>query len=266
MLRTVLLLATLAASASFATSLQQLLAPATRLPSAATPSRPAVAAVRLMAEDGAAEDAAADEVVPEDAAAEGAPKEAAAKEEEEDEDDLLSSPAFLKQKLKVLEKELEEVAAKKAEAEAEAAVVSEEWVDKRTRLQGDFDNFKARHVNQTLEAQVEARIKLLQDFLPVLDNFDRARQSIKPEGETQDAVNAKYQEMHANLMTILTDELGMEKIEAVGAEFDYNLHMAIQQVPSAEYDEGIVCAEMQPGYVVKDQLVRAAYVMVSSGM
>ena len=60
-------------------------------------------------------------------------------------------------------------------------------------------------------------------------------------------------------------EMGVAPIEAVGSEFDYNMHMAIQQMPSDEYDEGIVCSEMQPGYTVQGQLVRAAYVMVSSG-
>ena len=100
----------------------------------------------------------------------------------------------------------------------------------------------------------------------VLDNFDRAQQSIKPEGAGQEEVNAKYVEMRESLMKVLTDELAMEKIPAVGAEFDYNLHMAIQQIPNDEYDEGIVCSEMQPGYTCKGQLVRAAYVMVSSGM
>lgn len=53
--------------------------------------------------------------------------------------------------------------------------------------------------------------------------------------------------------------------QVVGQEFDYNLHMALQQVPSDEYDEGIVSAEMQPGYMCKGSLVRAAYVMVSAG-
>ena len=88
---------------------------------------------------------------------------------------------------------------------------------------------------------------------------------IKPEGEEQEATNARYQDMHTALMTTLTD-MGMEKIPTVGAEFDYNLHMAIQQIPSDEYDENVVCSEMQPGYTIKGQLVRAAYVMVSSGM
>ena len=168
------------------------------------------------------------------------------------------------QKLKVLEKELAEVEAKKIEAQASADEISGEWGDKRARLQGDFDNFRARHVNQTLEAQVEARIKLLQDFLPVLDNFDRARDSISADGPAQEAVNTKYDTLHADLMAAL-GELGMEKIKCVGEEFDYNLHMAIQQVPSDEYEENIVSAEMQPGYMVKGQLLRASYVMVSSG-
>ena len=100
---------------------------------------------------------------------------------------------------------------------------------------------------------------------PVLDNFDRARGSISPEGDAQNAVNDKYQEMHAGLMTALTDDLAMDKIEAIGQEFDYNLHLAIQPMPSDEYEEGVVCAEMQPGYQIKGQLLRAAYVMVSSG-
>ena len=150
-------------------------------------------------------------------------------------------------------------------AKEEASVEGEEWADKRARLQGDFDNFRARHVNQTLEAQNEAKVKLIQDLLPVLDNFDRARQSIAPEGEVQVAVNAEYIALEEQLFATL-EGLGLSKIPTVGEEFDYNLHMAIQQVPSADYDEGIVCSEAQPGYTCGGVLVRAAYVMVSSGM
>ena len=165
---------------------------------ASSSSRPAVAAIKLSeeadrlraarkaqreAEELAAEAAAAEEAriaaEAEVAAAEEArikaEEEAAAaagdapkkEEEEEEEEDLLSTPAFLKQKLKVLEKEMAEVKEKTEAAKAEAETIGAEWTDKRLRLQTDFDNFKARHVNQTLEAQVEARIKLLQDFLPV---------------------------------------------------------------------------------------------------
>lgn len=166
------------------------------------------------------------------------------------------------QKLKVLEKELADIEEKTAAARSDVATISEEWNQKRSRLQGDFDNFKARHLNSTLEAQLDARIKVINDFLPVLDNFDRARTSISPDGPGQEATNALYTSMHAELMATLS-ELGMEKIDTLGKEFDYNLHMAIQQVPSEDYEEGTVCAEMQPGYTCQGKLVRAAYVCVA---
>jgi len=189
---------------------------------------------------------------------------AAPAEEEEEEDELLSSPAFLKQKIKVLEKELVTIKEETSEAQAKATETREEWADKRDRLQTDLENFKARYANQTLEAQLDSKIELVKSFLPVLDNFDRARSLVAPEGEEQAAVNAEYESMHATLMGALA-EIGVEKIETVGTEFDYNIHMAIQQVPSDEYDEGIVAEELQPGYSCGGKLVRAAYVMVSAG-
>lgn len=144
-------------------------------------------------------------------------------------DDLLSSAAFLKQKLKVLEKELEEVTASTELAKEEASAAGEEFSQKRTRLQSDFDNFRARHFNQTIDAQIDARIKLLSQFLPVLDNFDRARDSITANGPDEEQTNAEYQKMHELLMSAL-DDLEVTKIPTVGEEFDYNLHNAIQQV------------------------------------
>jgi len=190
--------------------------------------------------------------------------EAPAKEEKEDADDLLSSPAFLKQKLKVLEKELEKISEDTEVAKAEAAEQIEAFGSKRERLQADFENFKARHYNSTLEAQTAAKAKLLQDFLPVLDNFDRARGLIKAEGPEQEAVATSYDALHAGLMKDFAT-LGVTKIEAVGSEFDYNLHMAISSQPSDEYAENIVMEEMQPGYTCDGKLVRAAYVIVSMG-
>lgn len=214
------------------------------------------------AADGGKADGEAMEVEVVDEAAEAAKADAQGKEETEEEEDLLSTPAFLKQKLKVLEKELADVQAQTAMAKAEASELSTEWEQKRTRLQTDFDNFKARHVNQTLEAQLDVRIEVLKQFLPVLDNFDRARASIRSEGAAQEATNALYTQMHTGLMATL-GELGMKKIEAVGTEFDYNLHMAIQQMPSDEYASGIVCTEMQPGFTCQGKLLRAAYVAVA---
>jgi molecular chaperone GrpE len=195
--------------------------------------------------------------------ADAAPPPPAAPTPATDGDDLLSSTAFLKQKLNVLQKELTQIEEETLSVRSQAEEARSEFAQQRTRLQTDFDNFKARHYNQTIDAEVDARIKLLKDFLAVLDNFDRARASIKPEGEAAEAVNAQYQDMNTKLMETLA-ALDVTQIETVGKEFDYNLHMAIQQIPSDEYDEGIVCAELQPGFLCKDKLLRPAYVMVSA--
>ena len=158
----------------------------------------------------------------------------------------------------MLEKELEELTAEAATLTAQAEETAAEFSQKRERLQTDFDNFKARHYNQTRDAQIDAKITLaVVDFLPVLDNFDRARTSISPDGATQEATNAEYQEVHARLMATL-GELGMEKIEAVGTEFDYNLHMAIQQRPPTSTTRASPCAEMRPGYSARRQAPGAA--------
>lgn len=176
--------------------------------------------------------------------------------------DLLNTTSFLKAKLKVLEKELAEVEEQTAAVEAEAEGVAADWTDKRTRLQTDFDNFKARQAGQVLEAQLDIRIQVLSKFLAVLDNFDRARATSSPAGEAEQARNDLYDQLHADLMTALGG-LGLEQFESLGKEFDVNLHMAVQQMPSEDYESGTVCSELQPGYNCEGKLVRAAYVAVA---
>ena len=106
-----------------------------------------------------------------------------------------------------------------------------QWSQKRERLSTDFDNFKARHFNATIEAQADANVRLVTSLLPLTDNLERARSAISVEGEAQQAVADAYAQMYDELQTTLT-EMGVERIPTVGEEFDYNLHMAIQQAPS----------------------------------
>ena len=170
----------------------------------------------------------------------------------------------LMQRIEELENEMEEVSSAIDSSKTDAALAAEEWSDRRLRLQADFDNLKARNTNQTQEAQLDSTVKLLQDFLLVLDNLDRARTLIKPEGDEEAEISESYDDMYQTLLFALT-ELGVEMIPTVGEEFDYNMHMAIQTVPSDEYEEDKVAEEMQAGFTCKGKLVRPAYVMVSSG-
>jgi len=203
------------------------------------------------------------DAVEETATAETSASPSAAAKEEEEEEDLLSSAAFLAQKINVLEKELAEIEEKTTAVSSSIGESRDEWLSKRERLATDFDNFKARHTNMTRAAQVDAKVKLITDLLPMLDNFDRARNAIKPEGDAQMALNETYMKMLADLYSSLESQ-GLQKIPTVGEEFDYNLHMAIQQMPSDEYAEGIVSAELQPGFLFSGKLVRAAYVTVAA--
>ena len=220
------------------------------------------AAAAAAAEAAAAEAAAAAE---EAAAAEAAKAAEAEKPKEEPADDLLSSPAFLKQKLKVLEKELVKIKEDMEAAKAEVEEQKEAFGEKRERLNTDFENFKKRNAQSALDAQEQAQIKLLQELLPVVDNYDRARGIIQTEGPEQEAVAAQYEAVYATLEKALAD-MGVTKIATVGArlhpnpdpdpnpnptltlpsrspspephpnphpdqvgtEFDYNTHMAIQ--------------------------------------
>ena len=167
-----------------------------------------------------------------EAAAEAAAAEAAAEEEaakkaeaekpkEEPADDLLSSPAFLKQKLKVLEKELAKINEDMEAAKAEVEDQKEAFGEKRERLNTDFENFKKRNTQSALDAQEQAQIKLLQEFLPVVDNYDRARGIIQTEGPEQEAVAAQYEALYATLEKALAD-MGVTKIATVGARLHPN--------------------------------------------
>jgi len=175
---------------------------------------------------------------------------------------LPSLMSVLTAKLKVFENELLKVEEQIETAKASAEEESKKWTEQRTRLQSDVDNYKRRHIERKQEAQLDARIEVLKEFLSVLDNFDRARAAVSLDGEAQETRNAMYEHMYVDLMAAL-GELGLEKIETVGSEFDYNSHNVIQQVPSDEYDSGVVVSEMQAGYTCKGRLVREACVAVA---
>ena len=168
------------------------------------------------AETAAAAKAKAARAAAEAAAAEAAAKAAEAeKPKEEVADNLLSSPAFLKQKLKVLEKELAKIQEDTEVAKAEGEEQKEAFGEKRERLNTDFENFKKRNTQSALDAQITAQIKLLQDFLPVVDNYDRARGIIQTEGPEQEALAAQYETVYATLEKAMAD-LGVTKIATVG--------------------------------------------------
>ena len=105
--------------------------------------------------------------------------------------------------------------------------------------------------------------KVVRDMLDLLDNFDRAFGVITPETDKEKEIEAEYKEVYQMLLDTF-EKLGVKQVETVGTEFDYEVHQAVMQRPSDEYEEGIVCDELQKGFIVGDKLIRAAMVAVAA--
>ncbi|MFF2155951.1 nucleotide exchange factor GrpE [Paenibacillus chitinolyticus] len=161
-------------------------------------------------------------------------------------------------------------AAEAAAPEAEGATnteldelrkAAEESQQRLLRAQADFDNFRRRTRQEKEEFAKYASLKLIEQMLPVIDNFDRALVSSR---ETQDfeALTKGIEMVYRQLEQVMTQE-GLTPIEAVGQPFNPEFHQAIMQVESDEHEEGIVVEEVQKGYMLKDKVIRPSMVKVS---
>ena len=117
--------------------------------------------------------------------------------------------------------------------------------------------------SQSKQGDDMATLQVARQMLEVLDTFDRAFGAVTPESEEQSAIEAEYKASYDMIINTL-NELGVEQVETVGKEFDYEVHQAVMQRPSEDYEEGIVCEEFQKGFKLGNQLVRAAMVAVAA--
>lgn len=120
---------------------------------------------------------------------------------------------------------------------------------------------REREVKKT-SGDEKSRVEVARAIVEVIDNYDRAFAAVSPDSEEKKVIEADYQQSYGNFMEALK-EIGVTPVEAVGLEFDYEVHDAVTVMPS-EYEEGIVCAEMQRGYSLGKNLIRAAMVAVST--
>jgi molecular chaperone GrpE len=135
--------------------------------------------------------------------------------------------------------------------------------DQLLRTAADFDNFRKRARRSEDEALRRGREQMLKDLLPVFDNLERAVQHA--EGSPEAKAVASGLRMVLKQFVDTLDKAGIKRIAAVGQAFDPTHHEAIQHLESAEHPAGVVMAEVQPGYLMGDNLIRAAMVVVSKG-
>jgi len=143
----------------------------------------------------------------------------------------------------------------------EAKAQADEDQQRLLRMQADYDNFRRRSRLEKEEFAKVAAQKLVEGLLPVFDNFDRAIQASK-ENKDFDGMVKGIEMVYRQFEGVMRTE-GVMPIESVGQPFDPEVHQAIMQVESDEYEEGIVVEEVQKGYKLGDKVIRPAMVKVS---
>ncbi len=134
--------------------------------------------------------------------------------------------------------------------------------DRVKRQMAEFDNFRKRTEKEKEQMFSMGEKSAIEKMLPIVDNFERGFDTVTEE-DKDDAFVAGMHKVYDQLMKQLAD-LGVKPIEAVGKEFDPNLHNAVMQVESDQYESGVVAQELQKGYMYRDSVLRHSMVSVVS--
>ena len=138
----------------------------------------------------------------------------------------------------------------------------EELSDKLLRQMAEFDNFRKR-TEKEKSAMYEIGAKdIIEKLLPVVDNFERGLAAV-PEDKKEDAFVTGMEMIYKQLMTML-EGVGVKPIEAVGQEFNPDLHNAVMHVEDETVGENVIVEEFQKGYTYRDSVVRYSMVKVAN--
>lgn len=159
------------------------------------------------------------------------------------------------------EKTIDEKAGKDDKSTAALKEKIDDLQDRVKRQMAEFENFRRRSDKEKEQRFSMGERNVIEKILPIVDNFERGLAAV-PEDEAKSAFAEGMDKIYKQLVKQLTD-LGVTPIEAVGHEFDPNLHNAVMQVESEEYESGIVAQEFQKGYMYHDSVLRHSMVGVS---
>lgn len=138
----------------------------------------------------------------------------------------------------------------------------DELEDRVKRQMAEFENFRKR-TEKEKSAMFETGAKsVIEKMLPVVDNFERGLAALSEEEKKQpfaEGMNMVYKQLIQEL-----EKLEVKPIEAVGCEFNPDLHNAVMQVESEEFESGVIAQELQKGYTYRDTVVRYSMVAVVS--
>ncbi len=136
----------------------------------------------------------------------------------------------------------------------------EELNDRLLRNMAEFENFRNRSEKEKAAKFDMGAKNVVEKVLPIVDNFERGLAAV-PEEEKDNAFVKGMEAVYKQFTTVL-EEIGVTPIEAVGKEFDPNLHNAVMHDEDETKEANIISEEFQKGYMYKDSVVRHSMVKV----
>ena len=137
-----------------------------------------------------------------------------------------------------------------------------EMKDKYIRLYSEFDNYRKRTAKEKLDTILNATEGLVKDILPVIDDFQRAKEAMEKSGDME-ALKEGVDLIYAKLYKTLESK-GLKPIDAKDQPFDVEVHESVTQFPAGEDKKGLVIDELEKGYFLNDKVIRYAKVVVGN--
>ena len=131
--------------------------------------------------------------------------------------------------------------------------------EKYMRTLAEYDNYRKRTIKEKESIYPEAKAVVIEKFLPVMDNFQRAIDS----AENKDGFYEGVVMLKKQMDDVLT-ALGVEEIKSVGEEFNPEFHNAVMHIDDEEQGENVIVEEFQKGYKIGDRVVRHSMVKVAN--
>jgi molecular chaperone GrpE len=135
--------------------------------------------------------------------------------------------------------------------------------DRLLRGQAEFENYRKRVERERGELYQRGRDDVLLQFLPVVDNFERALSSLETSDGDAESMRHGVELIHKQFKDLLS-KFGLEAVEALGQVFDPHVHEAVTTEATDKHEENTVIEEFQRGYRIGDRLLRPAKVKVAS--
>lgn len=151
------------------------------------------------------------------------------------------------------------VAAPPAEAEVDRLKAErDQLLDRLARLQAEFENARKRAERERAESRDFVAGSIVEQFLPVLDNFELALKSTGSAQQLRDGVNLIVKQMEETL-----EKMHVKAVPTVGEAFDPRIHDALGTVERDDVPDQHIAEEVRRGYRIRDRLVRPALVRVA---